>query len=106
MPTDDDFAAMLAEYERYGLSSFETVVAKLNPIVVAEENWTPAQLASVAAPTLVVIGDHDFVRVDHAVAMQEAIPDAQLAVVPGATHVGLIRRVGIVAPILEDFLGR
>lgn len=106
MPTEEDFASMLAEYERYGLSSFETVVAKINPIVVAEENWTPAQLAGVSAPTLVMIGDHDFVRVDHAVAMQETIPDARLAVVPGATHVGLLRRVGIVAPILEDFLGR
>jgi len=106
MPTEAEFGAMYAEYERYGLSTFETVVAKLDPIVTAEENWTLADLARVAAPTLVMIGDHDFVRVDHAVAMQEAIPDAGLAVVPRTTHTQVIERVGIVAPLLEDFLAR
>jgi pimeloyl-ACP methyl ester carboxylesterase len=106
MPTADEFAAMNAEYERYGLSTFDTVVAKLDPIVTAEENWTPEQLAGISAPTLVMIGDHDFVRVDHAVAMQEAIPGAALAVLPRTKHTELITRVGIVAPILEDFLAR
>jgi len=106
MPTEEEFAAMTAEYERYGLSSFETVVGKLDPIVTAEENWTPAQLAGITVPTLVMIGDHDFVRVDHAVAMQETIPDAALAVLPRTTHTGLLDRVEIVVPILEDFLTR
>ena len=106
MPTEAEFGAMVAEYERYGLSSFETVVAKLDPIVTAEENWTPADLARVTAPTLVMIGDQDFVRVDHAVAMADAIPDAGLAVLPRTRHTELIGRVGVVAPILEDFLSR
>ena len=51
MPTEAEFGAMFAEYERYGLSTFETVVAKLDPIVTAEENWTAADLARVTAPT-------------------------------------------------------
>lgn len=106
MPTEAEFGAMYAEYERYGLSTFEAVVAKLNPIVVAEENWTAADLARVTAPTLVMIGDHDFVRVDHAVAVQEAIPDAALAVLPRTKHTQLIERVDLVAPLLEDFLAR
>jgi pimeloyl-ACP methyl ester carboxylesterase len=106
MPTGDEFAAMTAAYEQYGLSTFEAVNAKLQPTVGAEENWTPAQLAGLTAPTLVMIGDHDFVRVDHAVAMQEAIPDAALAVVPRTRHSELMDRVGIVAPIVEDFLAR
>lgn len=106
MPTEEDFGAMVAEYERYGLSTFEQVVTKLDPIVTAEENWTPAQLAGVTARTLVMIGDHDFVRVDHAVAMADAIPDAALAVLPRTKHTEVVGRVGIVAPILEDFLAR
>ncbi|PVZ05750.1 alpha/beta fold hydrolase [Actinomycetospora cinnamomea] len=106
MPTEDEFAAMVAEYERYGLTSFEAVVGELDPIVTAEENWTSAQLAGIAAPTLVMIGDHDFVRVDHAVAMAETIPDAGLAVLPRTTHTALIRRVDLVVPLLEDFLAR
>jgi pimeloyl-ACP methyl ester carboxylesterase len=106
MPTEDDFAAMVAGYERYGLSTFEGVNAKLQTVVGAEENWTPAQLAGLAAPTLVMIGDHDFVRVDHAVTMAETIPDAALAVLPRTTHTQVFERVEIVAPILEDFLAR
>jgi pimeloyl-ACP methyl ester carboxylesterase len=106
MPTEAEFGAMVAEYERYGLSTFEQVVVKLDPIVTAEENWTPDELAAVAAPTLVMIGDHDFVRVDHAVAMQEAIPDAGLAVLPRTKHTEVISRVGLVAPLVEDFLAR
>ena len=106
MPTEAEFGAMVAEYERYDLSSFESVVARLDPIVTAEENWSATSLARVAAPTLVMIGDHDFVRVDHAVAMADAIPDAALAVLPRTKHTEVVARVGIVAPILEDFLSR
>ncbi|MEJ2890281.1 alpha/beta fold hydrolase [Actinomycetospora aeridis] len=106
MPTEAEFAAMVAEYERYGISTFEQVVAKLDPIVTAEQNWTPEQLEGITSPTLLMIGDHDFVRVDHAVAMQESIPDAGLAVLPRTKHTELIRRVGLVAPLVEDFLAR
>ena len=106
MPTEAEFGAMFAEYERYGLSTFETVVAKLDPIVTAEENWTAADLARVTAPTLLIIGDHDFIRVDAAVAMQDAIPDAGLAVLPRTKHTQIIERVDLVAPLLEDFLAR
>ena len=106
MPTEAEFGAMFAEYERYGLSTFETVVAKLDPIVTAEENWTAADLARVTAPTLLIIGDHDFIRVDAAVAMADAIPDAGLAVLPRTKHTELISRVDLVAPLLEDFLAR
>ncbi|GAA4939741.1 pimeloyl-ACP methyl ester carboxylesterase [Actinomycetospora succinea] len=106
MPSEHDFTAMVGEYERYGISTFEAVNAKLQPIVGAEQNWTPEQLATITAPTLLMIGDHDFVRVDHAVAMQEAIPDAGLAVLPRTKHTKVISRVGLVAPLVEDFLAR
>jgi pimeloyl-ACP methyl ester carboxylesterase len=104
MPSEAEFGAMFAEYERYGLSTFEAVVAKLDPIVTAEENWSTADLARVTAPTLLIIGDHDFIRVDAAVAMQDAIPDAGLAVLPRTKHTQLIERVDLVTPLLEDFL--
>jgi alpha-beta hydrolase superfamily lysophospholipase len=37
-------------------------------------------------------------------AVQE-VPDARLAVVPGATHVGLLHDTDLVVPILRRFLG-
>ncbi len=53
-----------------------------------------------------MIGDHDFVTVEHAALELELIPDARLAFVPGATHTGLMHRADVVLPILEDFLAR
>ena len=41
--------------------------------------------SALAVPTLVLQGDDDIVTLEHGVAMARAIPDAQLAVVPGTT---------------------
>jgi len=40
----------------------------------------------VTAPTLILSGDHDMIRLDHTVAIYEALPNAQLAVFPNSTH--------------------
>jgi pimeloyl-ACP methyl ester carboxylesterase len=108
MPTEADFAAMLEAYDRLAPAgtTFEGTNAKVQPVVTAEENWSAEELAGVAARTLVMIGDHDFVTVEHAERTRRLIPDARLAVVPGATHTELMHRVDVVAPILRDFLRR
>lgn len=108
MPTAAEFADMGAAYERLSPpgTTFEGVNAKVQPVVTAEQNWNRDELAGIAAPTLVLIGDHDFVTVEHAERTRNAIPGARLAVVPGATHSGLMHEVDMVAPILRWFLGR
>lgn len=108
MPPPEHFDEMAAEHDRLAPpgSSFDTVLAKLTPVVFREENWTPEQLALVTAPTLLLIGDHDFVRIEHAEAIRAAIPDARLAVVPGTTHAQIMRRDEIVLPILNAFFAR
>ncbi|MGH9290899.1 MAG: alpha/beta fold hydrolase [Acidimicrobiales bacterium] len=67
--------------------------------------WSDDELRDLTVPTLVLIGDNDFVRVEHAAHMQDVLPDAQLAVIPGATHVGLLHETDLVMPILDRFLG-
>lgn len=44
------------------------------------------ELKSVKARVLIAVGDHDFVRLDHAVHTFELIPNANLAVIPDAGH--------------------
>jgi pimeloyl-ACP methyl ester carboxylesterase len=83
---------------------FEAFAAKASDWVGALPGWTEAEMRQVTAPTLVIIGDRDFVTVEHASEMRSILPDAQLAVVPGTTHNGLFHEVDIVAPILERFL--
>jgi len=44
------------------------------------------ELAAVRAPTLVIVSSEDFVDTGHARAMAEAIPGAELLVLPGVGH--------------------
>lgn len=60
-------------------------------------------LATLLAPTLLVYGDTDLTSLARAVDVFDVLADAQLAVVPGTTHFGLIRRAELLAPILTRF---
>lgn len=62
------------------------------------------ELARIAAPTLVLLGDRDGVTLEHAAAMQRSIPNAQLAVVPGADHFLLFEKADLANRLLLDFL--
>jgi len=68
------------------------------------KGWTPAQLKTIRAPTLLVLGDRDIVRVEHAVQMQHLLPDARLAVLPATDHLGMTDRAAEMAAMLDEFL--
>ena len=70
------------------------------------KGWTPAQLQTIRAPTLLVLGDRDIVRVEHAVQMQHLLPDARLAVLPATDHLVMPDRAADVASMLDEFLLR
>jgi pimeloyl-ACP methyl ester carboxylesterase len=60
--------------------------AKLATLMLNQPHIELAQLKAVTAPTLVLSGDHDLVRLDHTVAIYEALPNAELAVFANRTH--------------------
>ncbi len=64
----------------------------------------PADLARIAAPTLVMVGDDDITRYEHTIELFETIPDAQLAVIPGASHLAPIEKPELVNQLVLDFL--
>src|SRR5207237_4997341 len=68
------------------------------------KGWTPAQLQTIRAPTLLILGDRDIVRVEHAVQMQHLLPDARLAVLPATDHLAMTGRAAYVASMLDEFL--
>jgi pimeloyl-ACP methyl ester carboxylesterase len=74
--------------------------------VVSPEWWgfSREALASIAAPVLIILGDRDFVRVEHAIETMRLIPLAELAVVPDAGHFALYSEHEKVIPIVEHFL--
>ena len=106
MPTADDFAQMREAYTRLAPDPghFEAFAAKTSQAANNFKGWTAAELGRISAPTLLVFGDRDFIRLEHAVQMHELIPGAQLAVLPGATHMGVLRRADLVVPLVTGFL--
>ena len=84
---------------------FEAFAAKVSHAAGSVPGWTPAELAGISVATMLVVGDHDFVRLEHAVQMHGLIPGAQLAVLPGATHMGVLRRADLMVPLAAGFLG-
>ena len=59
---------------------------KVTSLMLTEPHIDLTQLKAITAPTLILSGDHDLIRLDHTVAIYEALPNAQLAVFPHSTH--------------------
>lgn len=63
-------------------------------------------LGSIKAPVLIALGDHDFVRLEHAIETFRLIPGAELAVIPNAGHFALFSEPERVISVIADFLRR
>ena len=68
------------------------------------QGFSREELASVTAPVLIILGDRDFVRLEHAVETLRRIPNAELAVVPDSGHFALYSEHEKVIPIVQHFL--
>lgn len=107
MPTEEEGAAMQRAYEEVAPNpdDFFPFVGKLQPAVHDFEGWTDEQLAGLTMPVLIIVGDTDFVRLEHAVEMKQLVPNAQLAILPGTKHMQVIRP-DVVLPMVSAFLRR
>ncbi len=77
--------------------NFPTLVEKLKTLDLTPFTWPDADIQGISAPTMVVIGDADAVRPEHAVQMYRllggagqgdlvGLSNARLAILPGTTH--------------------
>ena len=55
-------------------------------LLLEEPHIEPKALEAIAAPTLVLAGDHDLIRDEHTVTIFHHLPNSQLAIFPNATH--------------------
>jgi pimeloyl-ACP methyl ester carboxylesterase len=67
--------------------------------------WTREQIESVRQPMLLIIGDRDIVRIEHAAQMQRLLRTARLAVLPGTDHMAIPDRADWVIGMIDEFLG-
>ena len=65
---------------------------------------TTSDIAQIARPVLVVVGDDDLVALTHTVSLYEALPEGQLAVVPGASHALPLEQPDVLTGLILNFL--
>jgi pimeloyl-ACP methyl ester carboxylesterase len=87
-----------------GAEHYPVVAEKIMRMAFEEPQLDVAELRGVQARTLVVSGDDDVVRLEHTLALYRGIPDAELAVVPGTSHVLILEKPDLVARLVLDFL--
>jgi pimeloyl-ACP methyl ester carboxylesterase/mannose-6-phosphate isomerase-like protein (cupin superfamily) len=100
--------------------AFPNLVAKLKQLDMEPYAWPPEDIRGIEAPTLIVIGDSDAIRPEHAVELfrllggsvmgdLSGLPKSQLAVLPGTTHFvppgfGLLDRADWLVSMIDEFL--
>jgi pimeloyl-ACP methyl ester carboxylesterase len=106
LSSDDEdmamFAAMYAQASPDGPEHFPEVWEKARTMWAEPFDWTD-QVKRISAPTLVIVGDDDFISVDHAEEFSHLVEDGQLAVVPGASHVLPMEKPDLFNRLVLDF---
>ena len=88
-----------------GPNHLDAVLDKMLRLWNTDPALSLSDLERVAAPALVLVGDGDiFLAIEHAAAMQRALPDSQLAVVPGTSHAAPMEKPELVNRLILDFL--
>ena len=106
LPTEAEFATWQADYEAVAPdpANFFPFLERLQPVVHEFAGWTSDQIRSITAPTCLVIGDRDFVRLDHAAEMLDLFPDCRLAVLPATRHTEVMQRSSELRALIDEFL--
>ena len=96
---------LYAEVSPHGAAHWESVWTRLDAEHHVAPALTTADLATIAAPALLMFADNEGeVRWEHVHAMHDALPDAQLAVVPGTGHGLLADKPDLCNRLIVDFL--
>lgn len=91
-----------------------TLVTKVGQLTTGDYDWS-ADIAAIAAPTLLIYGDADSVRPEHIVELLELLgggvvgdlgqtANVQLAVLPGTAHSAVFMRTDLLLAVIVPFL--
>jgi pimeloyl-ACP methyl ester carboxylesterase len=95
---------------------FARLFAKKTEMDRQTRDLSAEDIRAIKSPTLIVIGDSDLVRPEHAVEMfrllgggifgdtPAGLPNSQLAILPGTSHVNIVDRVELLIPMITSFL--
>jgi pimeloyl-ACP methyl ester carboxylesterase len=95
---------------------FNTLFAKKTQMDRGIKDIPAETIRAIKVPTLLLIGDSDLVRPEHAVEMfrllgggvfgdtPAGLPNSQLAILPGTSHVTVVQRADLLLSIIPAFL--
>jgi hypothetical protein len=101
-------------------AAFAAYLEKMKKLNVDDQQISADEMRSISAKTMVIVGDADGVRLEHALQMfmlrgggnQEAaasgvlqeVPAARLMVLPAMSHVGISGESELLIPMIAEFL--
>ena len=101
-------------------AAFDAYLEKMKVLNIDDQNISDAQMRSISAKTMVIVGDSDGVKPEHAVAMfklrgggdEEAaasgmlqeVPAARLVMLPATSHIGISGESALLVPMVSAFL--
>jgi len=95
---------------------FPVLFGKKTAMDQAITDFSEEQIKSIGSPILLIIGDSDLIRPEHAVEffrmlgggvfgdMPPGMVDSQLAILPGTSHVSIVTRTDLLTPMVTKFL--
>ena len=95
---------------------FAKFFAKKTEMDRQTRDLSPENIQGIKSPTLIIIGDSDLIRPEHAVEMfrllgggifgdtPAGLPNSQLAILPGTSHVSIVNRAELLIPMITSFL--
>jgi pimeloyl-ACP methyl ester carboxylesterase len=102
---DDNMAAQAyAAASPDGPTHWPVVLNKTITMASTEPAFEPSDLATIDVPTLVLASDDELWPTSHSVALYDALPNAQLAIVPNTSHMLVFEQPALVASLVTAFL--
>jgi pimeloyl-ACP methyl ester carboxylesterase len=103
--TADDMGALKDAYTRVAPhpGAWPVLVEKVIAQTLAFKGWDPDDLRAIKAPVLIIVGDYDIVRTEHAVELFRLIPNVNLAVLPRTDHFLRLQNPEWLLSMLADF---
>jgi pimeloyl-ACP methyl ester carboxylesterase len=101
-------------------TAFDAYLEKMKVLNVDDQNISDAEMRSIPAKTMVIVGDADAVKPEHALTMfklrgggdeeaaasgmLEKVPAARLVMLPATSHIGISGESPVVVPMVRAFL--
>jgi pimeloyl-ACP methyl ester carboxylesterase len=100
--------------------AYDAYLEKMKVLNIDDQNISDAQMGSISATTMVIVGDADGVKPEHALTMfklrgggdEEAaasgvlqkVPVARLVILPATSHIGISGESAVLVPMVSAFL--